>query len=102
MSWWVIVALAVGAYAFKAIGLLAFDARPPSPRVVGVLSLLPPALLGALIVTQTVAVDTSIVLDARAAGVGAGAVVAIVWRRAPFLVVLVVAAGVTALVRAIG
>lgn len=102
MSWWVVVALAVGAYAFKAIGLLAFDARPPSPRVVRVLSLLPPALLGALIVTQTVAVDTSIVLDARAAGVGAGALVAIAWRRAPFLVVLVVAAGVTALVRAIG
>lgn len=99
MSWWLIGALAVGAYAFKAIGLLAFDARPPSPRLVQALALLPPALLGALIVTQTVAVGTSVQIDARAAGVVAGGIVA--WRRAPFLVVLVVAAGVTALVRAL-
>lgn len=99
MSWWMIVALAGGAYAFKAIGLLAFDAKAPSGRVVEALALLPPALLGALIVVQTLAVDTSISFDARAAGVAAGAIVA--WRRAPFVVVLVVAAGVTALVRAI-
>lgn len=98
MSWWLIGGLAVGAYGFKAIGLLAFDARPPSARVVHALALLPPALLGALVVVQTVAVDTSIQLDARAVGVVAGGLAA--WRRAPFLVVLVVAAAVTALVRA--
>lgn len=99
MSWWVIGALAAGAYAFKAIGLLAFEARSPSPRVISALALLPPALLGALIVVQTAAADTSIAIDARAAGVAAGAVAA--WRNAPFVVVLVVAAAVTALVRAI-
>ena len=99
MSWWVIAALAVGAYGFKAIGLLAFDARPPSPRIVAALALLPPALLGALIVVQTVAVDTSITLDARAVGVAAGAMAA--WRKAPFIVVLVVAAAATAAVRAL-
>ncbi|MGY6500899.1 MAG: AzlD domain-containing protein [Acidimicrobiales bacterium] len=99
MSWWLIGVLAAGAYGFKAVGLLAFDARPPSPRIVAGLALLPPALLGALIVVQTVAVDTSIQLDARVVGVAAGGLVA--WRRAPFLVVLVVAAAVTALVRAV-
>lgn len=99
MSWWTLAGLALGAYAFKAIGLLAFEARSPSPRVISALALLPPALLGALIVVQTVASDTSITFDARAAGVAAGAVAA--WRNAPFIVVLVVAAAVTALVRAI-
>lgn len=100
MSWWTVAALVAGAYLFKAIGLLAFEAKPPSARVISALALLPPALLGALIVVQTVAADTSLSIDARAAGVAAGAVAA--WRKAPFVVVLVVAAGVTALVRALG
>jgi len=102
VSWWPIVALAVGAYAFKAIGLLAFDARPPSPRALRALRLLPPALLGALIVVQTVADGEALTVDARLAGVGVAALVAVTWRRAPFLVVLVVAAAVTAAVRAVG
>ena len=99
MSWWTIGALAAGAYAFKAIGLLAFAGHQPSARRVAALRLLPPALLGGLIVVQTVAVGTSLVVDARLAGVLAGAAVA-TWRRAPFLLVLVVAAATTALVRA--
>lgn len=99
MSWWVIAALGAGSYAIKAIGLFAFDARPPSPRVLEVLRLLPAALLGALIVVQTFAVGESLVLDARAAGVAAGGYAA--WRNAPFVVVLVVAAAVTAGLRAV-
>lgn len=99
MSWGTIALLAAGAYAFKAIGLFAFDARPPSPRILDVLRLLPAALLGALIVVQTFAVGESLQLDARALGVAAGGFAA--WRRAPFVVVLVVAAGVTAATRAI-
>jgi uncharacterized membrane protein len=98
MKWWMVGALAAGAYAFKAIGLLAFDAKAPSPRVVGALGLLPPALLGAFIAVQTLATGTTINIDARAAGVAAGAIVA--WRQAPFVVVLIVAAAVAALVRA--
>lgn len=99
MSWWTIVLLATGAYGFKVVGLFAFDARPPSPRVLDVLRLLPAALLGALIVVQTFAVGESLQLDARALGVAAGAYAA--WRKAPFIVVLVVAAGVTAATRAL-
>ncbi|QGG97095.1 AzlD domain-containing protein [Actinomarinicola tropica] len=91
--------MAVGAYAFKAIGLFAFDARPPSPKVLEALRLLPPALLGALIVVQTVATGEQLVVDARLAGVLAGGYAA--WRKAPFVVVLVVAAAVTAGVRAL-
>ena len=100
MSWWLLVALAAGAYGFKAVGLLAFDARPPSPAVLRPLRLLPPAILAGLVVVQTFAADGTLVLDARAAGVAAGAVLA--WRRAPFLVVIVGAAAVTAGVRALG
>lgn len=99
MSWVTLGILVVGAYGFKVLGLFAFDARPPSPRVLDVLRLLPAALLGALIVVQTFAVGESLQIDARAAGVLAGGFAA--WRRAPFIVVLVVAAGVTATVRAV-
>lgn len=99
MSWATIALLAVGAYGFKALGLFAFDARPPSARTLDVLRLLPAALLGALIVVQTFAVGESLQLDARALGVGAGAFAA--WRRAPFVVVLLVAAAVTAAARAV-
>lgn len=99
MSWWTIGVLAAGAYGLKALGLFAFDARPPSPRVLDVLRLLPAALLGALIVVQTVAVGESLQIDARAAGVMAGGFAA--WRKAPFVVVLVVAAAVTAAIRAL-
>lgn len=99
MSWATLAILVVGAYGFKVLGLLAFDARPPSPQVLDVLRLLPAALLGALIVVQTFAVGESLQVDARAAGVLAGGFAA--WRRAPFIVVLVVAAGVTATIRVV-
>lgn len=99
MSWWTIIGLAAGAYGFKALGLFAFDARPPSPRLLEALRLLPPALLGALVVVQTVALGDELVVDARLAGVAAGGYAA--WRKAPFVVVLVVAAAVTAGVRAL-
>jgi len=63
------------------------------------LQLLPAALLSALIAVQTLSTGQHLVIDARAAGVGA-AIVA-VWRKAPFPVVIVVGAAVTAIVRAI-
>jgi branched-subunit amino acid transport protein len=58
------------------------------------IELLPIALLGALVVVEAVADGRQIHLDAaRLAGLGVGAIA--VWRRAPFIVV-VLAAGVTA------
>ena len=62
-------------------------------------ALIPPALLSALVVVQTFGDGTSLVIDARAAGLVVGCLA--VWRRAPFLVVVVLAAGTTAAVRAI-
>ena len=62
-------------------------------------SLLAPTLLAALIVTNTFATGTALVIDARVAGMAA-AVVAIVLR-APILVVIVVAAVAAAVTRAL-
>jgi hypothetical protein len=66
----------------------------------GIVALLAPALLAALVVTQAVGGHRAIVLDARLAGLGAGAVA--LWLRAPLLAVVVIAAAATAAVRALG
>jgi len=71
--------------------------RPLPDHLTGVVSLLLPAVLAALVVTQVVGGDREIVLDARLVGLGA-AVVALLLR-APLLVVVAVAAVATALVR---
>ena len=100
MSWWVLLALAGGSYLFKAAGLIGSARREPGPRLVRLTTLLPPALLGGLIVVQTLSVGRSLdVMDARVVGVLAGTVA--VWRKAPFIVVIVVAAATTAAIRAI-
>ena len=66
-------------------------------RVAG---LLPVALLAALVAVQTFADGQNLVIDARLAGLAA-AVIALVLR-APFLVVVLVAAVTAAVLRAIG
>ena len=99
MSWWAILVLAAGAYGFKATGLVVLGGRDLPAPVSRCLQLLPAALLSALIAVQTLSTGQHLVIDARAAGIGA-AIVA-VWRKAPFPVVIVVGAAVTAIVRAI-
>jgi branched-subunit amino acid transport protein len=99
MSWWTILALGAGAYACKAIGLVVLGGRTLPEPLLACLLLIPPAMLGALIVTNTFASGQDLVLDARAAGVAAAVVAT--WRRWPFPVIIVLAAAVTALVRAI-
>jgi hypothetical protein len=97
--WVTIGGLAAGTVAIKAAGPLTLGGRSlPTPLVL-VITLLAPALLAALVVTQTFADDQSLVIDARAAGVAAAA--AAVLLRAPLVVTIVVAALVTAGVRAI-
>jgi uncharacterized membrane protein len=97
VSWAALLVLAGGAYACKLGGLLAGERLGAIPAVERVLALLPPALLAALVVVQTFDGGRSLVLDARAAGVAVGAIA--VWRRAPFIVVVTLAAATTALLR---
>ncbi len=98
MSWAALLALAAGGYALKAAGPLLLGDREPSPAVARLLGLLAVPLLAALIVVQTLADGDRLVLDARVPALGAAAVC--VWRGAPFLVTVLVAAAVAAGLRA--
>ncbi len=98
MSWTLIIALGLGAYAFKVLGLVVVGARSLPPVVERCLALIPAALLSALIVKDTFSVGQDLVLDARAAGVAVAFVAA--WRRVPIPVVIVLGAATTAVVRA--
>ncbi len=82
---------------FKAAGPVLLGTRQLPPRVASVVEVLAPAMLAALVVTQTIGGDREIVLDERLAGIAAGGVA--VWLRAPLLAVMVVAAGTAALIR---
>ena len=63
------------------------------------LTLIPAALIAALVAKDTVSLGQDLGLDARAVGV-AGAVIA-AWRRLPMLAVIGIAAALTAAVRLI-
>jgi branched-subunit amino acid transport protein len=63
-------------------------------------TLLPAALLAALVATQTVAGPDGLTVDARLVGVGAAGVA--VMLKAPFGIVVLVGAAVTALIRFFG
>jgi branched-subunit amino acid transport protein len=99
--WVTIVVLALATAAIRAAGPLALGGRELPAAVAGVVALVAPALLAALVVTETLAGDPGeIVLDERLAGVAAaGGVLAL---RGPLLVALALAAGVTAGLRALG
>jgi branched chain amino acid efflux pump len=96
--WIVIVIVALATVAIKAAGPLLVGGRELPPRAVAVIALLAPALLAALVVTQTFGEDGHLVLDERAIGVAvAGLALAL---RAPVLVAVALAAVSTALTRA--
>lgn len=93
----VLIVLAAGTYVFKSAAPLVLGARPLPVRVGRLVELLPAALLAALAVVSTLADGSSIHVDARLAGlVVAGVALS---RRAPFVVVIVLASAATALVR---
>ncbi|MER7544163.1 AzlD domain-containing protein [Actinomadura sp.] len=102
MSVWIaVIATALGCYALKLGGLVTPQRVLDDPRVRRFTELVPVALLTALIAVQALADGRSLDFDpARLAGLGA-AVAALVLR-APFLAVLVAAAGVTAGLRLLG
>jgi branched-subunit amino acid transport protein len=97
--WLVVLVVGLATVALKATGPVLLGGRELPARVAGVVGLLAPVLLAALVVTQTVGGDNELVFDARLAGVGAGA--AAIAARAPLPAVVVVAALATALARLI-
>jgi branched-subunit amino acid transport protein len=97
--WTIVAVVGAGTLAMKGAGPVLLGGRALPPRVMAVVSLLAPAVLAALIVTNTVGGDHRYVLDARLAGVAAAAIA--LRLRAPLLVVVILAAAVTATIRAI-
>jgi len=93
-----IASLAV--YSWKFFGYLVPERTLEKPVVARIASLLTVALLAALLATQAMTTQSQIVFDGRLVAV---AVEALLLRlRAPFLVVVVAAAAVAALLQAIG
>ena len=96
--WILVIATVVGCYLLKLAGYLV-PARVlehgPTRRAV---ELLPVALLAALVVVEAIANGRHYDLDGpRLAGLAVGAIA--VWRKAPFLVIVVAAAVTAALLR---
>lgn len=100
--WIAVIVTGLGCYALKLGGLVMPQRILADPRVRRFTELVPVALLTALIAVQTLAADgPSLELDApRLAGLGAA--VGALLLRAPFLVVLAVAAAVAAGLRLAG
>lgn len=97
-TWIAVIATALGCYALKLGGLVTPQRVLEDPRVRRFTELVPVALLTALVAVQALADGKALELDGpRLAGLGAA--VAALLLRAPFLVVLAVAAATAALLR---
>jgi branched-subunit amino acid transport protein len=90
---------AAGTLALKAAGPVILGGRPLPDRLSGVVTLVGPALLAALVAIGTFAEGQRLVIDARILGVAVAAVA--IRLRAPVLLVVILAAAVTAGARAI-
>ena len=100
MTWLAILAAAAVCFALKLLGHLVPEHWLADPRVARTAALVTVALLAALVGVQTLTTGHHLVIDARvpALAVAAGALAL----RAPFIVVVVAAAGTAAVLRALG
>ena len=96
-AWWTVAIVGAATIAIKGSGPVLLGGRPLPPRFARIIGLLAPALLAALVAISTFGAERELVLDERALGVGAAAL-ALAFK-APALVVVIVAAVVTAVAR---
>lgn len=96
---WLLLAVAV-CFACKLAGHLLPSRLVEDHRVAAVAGSVTIGLLAALVVTQTAATGTALVVDARLPALAAAALA--LWLRAPFVVVVLVGALVAAGLRALG
>ena len=99
MIWAAVIVASIGCYLLKLAGLSLPASLLERPEVQRVAVLLPVALLAGLVAVETFGADGRLVVDLRLAGLGAGIIALVL--RAPFLVVIVVAAATTAVLRAV-
>ena len=97
-AWKVVIAAGVLSMMIKAAGPVALGGRAMPPRLMSLITMIAPALLAALVATQVFDGGRALVIDARVLGVAVAAILLAL--RAPVLVVIVAAAVVTALARA--
>lgn len=97
--WIVVAVVAIANFGIKAAGPVVVGGRELPARLLAVIALLAPALLAGLVVADTFSDGTDFTVDAKVAGVGAGAIA--VALRSPMLVIVAVAALTTAVVRAV-
>jgi uncharacterized membrane protein len=96
--WIVVAVLCVGTAIMRVAGPVAFGGRSLSGHGAAVVGLVAPALLGALVVYETVSAGgQGIELDARLVGLAAAALALVL--RLPMIAVVLVAAVATALAR---
>ncbi|HSK16820.1 MAG TPA: AzlD domain-containing protein [Gaiellaceae bacterium] len=93
-TWIVVGVVGIATIGLRAAGPVLLGSRELPPRLAGIVALLAPSVLAALVVTQAAGGDREIVLDARLVGLAA-AVVALLLR-APLLLVVAIAAVATA------
>ena len=100
MIWPTVIVGSLGAYLLKLSGYVIPERVLDNPRLRRLTALLPIALLAALVGVQTFSTGSDVTVDARVAGLAA-AIVALALR-APFLVVILVAAATAAVLRGAG
>jgi branched-subunit amino acid transport protein len=100
MTWGAVLALAGGTYALRLAGLVLRGRLRLPPAVERLVDLGATALLVALVATAALLDGMVFAGWARPIGVAVGALAA--WRRAPFVVVVLLAAGTAAGLRTLG
>lgn len=98
--WIAVLAGSLLCFAQKWLGHQVPRERLETPRMQRLTSLLPIALLGALVAVQTAADGTALAVDARLPALALAALLLAL--RAPFLLVVIAAAACAALLRALG
>ena len=99
-AWTCVLVVGVATIAFKAVGPVALGGRELPPAFDRVIALMAPPLIAALIATQALADGDKLAVGPDTAGVAAAAIV--MWRTSSGVATVVVAAVVTALLRAAG
>jgi branched-subunit amino acid transport protein len=97
--WALIAGCALVTAVIKAAGPVAFGGRDLPDRLAGVIALMAPALLVALVVTQALADGQHLAVGADTAGVGLAGVA--IWRGGSILLAVGIAVVVTAGLRAL-
>jgi hypothetical protein len=98
--WWAVLAASAVVLATKVAGHLVPARVLARPRITRTAALVTAALLAALVAVQAGTSDGALVLDARAAALVVAAVALLL--RAPFVLVVLLAAGTAALLRLLG